>query len=92
MATSAGLVVAESAGEVMVVGGLPPEPSVGSRAVPVVGLAIPGAVGDGLAAEGPVPDGAVVGSVAGAVVGDGWAGPPPVGRPTVVLADWPRRS
>jgi hypothetical protein len=92
----AGLVVDESAGELMVVTGLPPVPSVGPRVVPVVGPAVPrdvnGAVVGGTAAERPVPGGAVVGSVAGPVVDDGWAGPPLVGRTTVVLADVPRRS
>ena len=88
----AGLVVDESAGEVTVVAGLPPVLSVGPRVVPVVGLTVPrgvdGAVVGGAAAEVPGPSGAVIGSV----VGNGWAGRPPVGGATAVLADIARRS
>ncbi|HEY1733069.1 MAG TPA: hypothetical protein VGG23_01390, partial [Acidimicrobiales bacterium] len=60
----AGLVVDESAGEVMVATGLPPVPFVGPRVVPVIGLTVPrgvdGAVVGGAAAEVPVPRGAVL--------------------------------
>jgi hypothetical protein len=91
----AGLVVDESAGEVMVVTGLPPVPAVGPRVVPVVGLTVPwdvdGAVVGGAAVEVPVPSGAVIGSVVDPVVGNGWAGWPPVDGATAVLADVARR-
>jgi hypothetical protein len=92
----AGLVVDESAGEVTVVTGLPPVPPVGPRVLPVVGLTVPrgvdGAVVGGAAAEVPVPSGGVIGAVVDTVVGNGWAGRPPVGGATAVLAGVARRS